>query len=80
MHVHRHRAGVEVDHFLLAFRGRHRHGGSYIMAALFSWSPRHFDIHLFIFSPQFPGTGLTLYIRWKASSRRVFHGVSFCNQ
>lgn len=51
----------------------HRHGGSHIMAALFSWSPRHFDIHLFF--PSFPGPGLTLYIRRKVLSRKIFDWV-----
>lgn len=34
-----------------------------------------FDIHFF---PQLPARGLTLYIRWKASSRKTFDsGFSF---
>lgn len=39
------------------------------MAALFSWSPRHFDIHLFVFAPQLPGPGII---------EEIFDWVFFC--
>lgn len=44
-------------------------------AALFSWSPRHLISISFLSSPAW---GLTLYIRWKALSRKIFDsGFSF---
>lgn len=55
--------------FFWALEGWHRHGRSHITAALFSWYPRHLISISFLSSP---AGGLTLYIGWKASLRKIF--------
>lgn len=74
--THTRSAGGRRTRFLFwALEGWHRHGRSYITAALFSWYARHLISISFLSSP---ARGLTLYIGWKASLRKIFDwGFSF---
>lgn len=66
--------GRERTIFFWRSEGWHRHGGSHITAALLSWSARHLISISFLSSL---ARGLTLYIRWKASSRKIYDWVPF---